>query len=137
MAAVNLTDVERAFRDGWGADTCCPDDLHLWHEANPSRGQCAATTLVVHDLLGGELILAKAYRAGRQRGYHWWNRLPCGVELDLTREQFDGDEVVGEGRRLVRPPGQPRRYNEQYVLLRARVFGRIDRSSPLASVRST
>jgi hypothetical protein len=41
------------------------------------------TALVVQDQLGGDLV-----RARIDGESHYWNRLPSGQELDLTREQF-------------------------------------------------
>ena len=31
---------------------------------------------------------------GSRQGHQYWNRLPGGVEVDLTREQFAPDEVL-------------------------------------------
>jgi hypothetical protein len=59
-------------------------------------------------------------------GVHYWNRLPDGTELDLTREQFACHEVVQQPRTLSRPPGLPRRAAEQYLTLRRRVFLALD-----------
>ena len=58
---------------------------------------------------------------GSRQGYHWWNRLPDGREVDLTREQFAPHEVVQQPRVVPRPPGPPTRGAEQYVRLRAAV----------------
>lgn len=75
-------------------------------------------------------VLDKALRAswvgdvhhgGEQHGFHWWNQLPSGVELDLTREQFRDGQTVTAARVVKRPPGPlPRRW-EEYLLLRERV----------------
>jgi hypothetical protein len=34
---------------------------------------------------------------------HFWNRLPDGRELDLTRDQFQDGQVVGSPREVERP----------------------------------
>jgi hypothetical protein len=49
---------------------------------------------------------------------HYWNRLGGGVELDLTREQFTGGEVVGEPEVVARPAdtGQGRLAGQYRVL---------------------
>ena len=107
-------------RAGWAADTCDPVDLP-WSPSNPSRGQCGVTALVLHDHLGGELLVAEVLRDdGSRQGWHTWNRLPDGTEVDLTREQFAADEHVQEPR-VVQRGGPPRRCAEQYARLRARV----------------
>ena len=117
-----LDDLRTALRDAWSRDTCDDVDLPDWTPQNPARGQCGATALVVHDLLGGELLLAEVLRTdGSRQGVHWWNRLPGGRELDLTREQFAPHELVQEPRVVDRPPGAPRRCAEQYLRLRAAV----------------
>jgi hypothetical protein len=58
-------------------------DPERWSRQNPALGQCAVTALVVQDLFGGDLLRAHV------RGVsHYWNRLPSGEEIDLTRQQF-------------------------------------------------
>ncbi|MGY1436793.1 YunG family protein [Streptomyces reniochalinae] len=122
--------LEWALRESWGADTCSPDDLARagWSPANPSWGQCDVTALVVHDLLGGELMCGEVYAAnGEQQGFHWWNRLPGGREIDLTRDQFRAGQVVTEGVTVPRPVGRPLRRAAEYTLLRGRVRARLGR----------
>ena len=122
MLLTSLTSIESAIRAGWSPDTCDPVDLQDWTPTNPARGQCGVTALVVHDLLGGQLLVAEVVRSdGTRQGIHWWNRLSAGVEVDLTREQFTDDEVVRAPEEVERPPGEPRRLREQYRLLRDRV----------------
>jgi hypothetical protein len=113
--------LDSVFRAAWSADTCDPASLP-WSSHNPARGQCGVTTLVLHDLLGGEMLLADVHDAGRKTGHHYWLRLPGGVEVDLTRDQFLPREIVGPARVVLRPPDAPRRCREQYELLRDRVF---------------
>ena len=80
------------------------------------------TALVVQDLLGGDLLCAEVHWLdGRRQGVHYWNRLPAGVDVDLTREQFGAGELVGEPEVVVRAPGPPRRCREEYLLLHQRV----------------
>ena len=119
----SLREIDRAFRASWGVDVCeDPADVPRWSPANPSRGQCGPTALVLNDLLGGDLCVAEVHGPdGTRQGFHWWNRL-AGVDIDLTREQFGADELVQEPRVLARPPGPLRRGEPQYRLLRARVL---------------
>ncbi|MGY1608187.1 YunG family protein [Geodermatophilus sp. SYSU D00700] len=119
-------DVVAAVRAAWCRETCDDSDLADWSPQNPARGQCGATALVLHDLLGGDLLLAEVLLPdGSRQGVHWWNRLPDGREVDLTRGQFAPTEVVQEPRVVVRPPGLPRRNRDQYLRLRAAVLGRL------------
>ncbi|WP_189131410.1 YunG family protein [Wenjunlia tyrosinilytica] len=121
MVPWTLSDIERALRSSWTADICSPDDLPQWHPGNPARGQCDITALVVHDLLGGELILGEVHVNGVRRGHHWWNRLSTEVEIDLTREQFEPDEVVTNARLIERPRGPLGRREREYEELRRRI----------------
>ena len=126
---LTLASIENIIRGSWGPDTVDPDDG--WSEDNPSRGQCDVTTLVVHDLLGGDLLAADVYLDGDRIEGHMWNRLPSGFEIDLTRDQFKHGEVIGEP--LVRPrpkkwdPHHPRHHRyEAYVVLANRVRARFE-----------
>ena len=86
----NLLVLDKALRACWAADTCSPDDLDRAGRQidNPACGQCDITALVVNDIFGGYLMVGEVHLDGEQHGFHWWNRLSSGVELDLTREQF-------------------------------------------------
>jgi hypothetical protein len=123
MADVLQEDLEAAVRAAWALDTCDPVDADDWSAANTSRGQCGSTALLIHDLLGGELVIAEVVRSdGSRQGVHYWNLLSGGTELDLTREQFADDEVIRQPRVLRRPAGLPNRCAEQYLTMRHRVF---------------
>ncbi len=66
-------------------------------------------------------MLGDVHDAGQPAGYLWWNRLPSGIDLDLTLEQFTGGQTVTGARVVQRPVGPlPRRW-EEYLLLRDRV----------------
>jgi hypothetical protein len=120
---VSRQELEAAVRAAWALDTCDPVDADDWTVANPSRGQCGSTALTVHDLLGGDLLIAEVIRSdGSRQGVHYWNLLPDGTELDLTREQFADDEVIQQPRIQHRPAGLPSRCAEQYLTLRHRIF---------------
>ncbi|HZP74435.1 MAG TPA: hypothetical protein VFA97_13775 [Gaiellaceae bacterium] len=116
--------LEQAIRESWAEDTADPDDG--WNPDNPSRGQCDVTSLVVNDLFGGDLLAADVYRDGERIEGHMWNRLPSGIDVDLTREQFRNGEVIGEPRVRPRPPNidpsHPRYHRyEAYLVLAERV----------------
>jgi hypothetical protein len=124
MTPWNLLDLDKALRASWAADTSSPDNQTDWEPGNPAWGHCDITALIVHDIFGGDLVFGEVYLDGDQRGFHWWNRLPSGVELDLTREQFRDGQIVNAARVVERPPGPLRRWDE-YLLLRKRVIGHI------------
>ncbi|WP_116116001.1 YunG family protein [Austwickia chelonae] len=126
-------DIERlapVIRDAWGPDTCYPYAREQWSVANPSREQCGMTALVIHDLLGGDLLLGEVFVDGRKTGYHYWNRLPDGTVVDLTAEQFTAEESVVGYQVVERPSGRPRHFAEPYFVLRARVLEALDRTHP-------
>jgi hypothetical protein len=123
VTPLTLADIEAAIRRAWSVETCDPVDVADWSTANPSRGQCGVTALTVHDLLGGDLLEAEVlYPDGSRQGYHYWNRLPGGLDVDLTAEQFSATEVVQPPKVVARQPGPPARYPEQYELFRTRVL---------------
>jgi uncharacterized protein len=123
MAPWTLSDIERAFRASWATDTCSPDDVEraAWQPDNPAWGHCDITALLLSHILGGDLIVGEVYSGGVQHGYHWWNRLSGGLEVDLTREQFRHGQIVTAQRVVKRPDGRPARRYEEYRLLRSRV----------------
>lgn len=120
MASVSLVLLTTALNAAWGSDTCAPEDIEDWSAANPARGQCATTAVVVHDYFGGDLVRGEVHVRGEQVDYHWWNRLPDGSEIDLTRVQFSAYESVIGGVYVPRPTGQTR-LDREYALLAARV----------------
>ena len=136
MIPWTLNDIEGALRASWAGDTCSPDDLERagWRPDNPAWGHCDISALVLHDLLGGDLVLGDVHIHGNPHGYHWWNRLADGTEIDLTREQFRDGQVITSPRVVVRPPGPPARRNREYELLRERVSARLGQLPPRIGV---
>jgi hypothetical protein len=123
-----LAELEQAIHEAWSADTA--DGDNAWSPENPGCGQCDITSLVVHDLVGGELLAADVFHDGERVEAHMWNRLPSGVEVDLTREQFKRGEVIGEPTVRQRPAeldtSHPRFFRyEQYLVLAERVRRRL------------
>lgn len=118
---LTLTGLESAIRASWSLETCDPIDQPSWTPDEPSLGHCAVTALVVHDLLGGELLEAEVDHAdGSHQGFHYWNRF-VGVDVDLTRRQFARGEVVLAPHLIERLPSVPWLAQEQYVIFRDRV----------------
>ncbi len=118
MSELSRDDLEAAVRAAWALDACDPADAAEWSSASPARGQCGPTALTVQDLLGGDLLIADVLRTdGSRQGVHYWNLLPDGTELDLTRQQFASNEVIQEPRISSAPQGcrsvRPRRDNLQ------------------------
>jgi len=80
-----------AIRSSWDSTTTSTPDE--WEPvANPARGQCVPTALVVQDNLGGNLErLATTYNERRET--HYRNILPDGTVLDLTRSQYPDEQI--------------------------------------------
>jgi hypothetical protein len=118
---LTLEGVQAAIRASWSLESCDPTDAAVWTPENPSRGQCAVTALVVHDLLGGQLLEAEVRNHdGSPQGFHYWNRL-ADVDVDLTRSQFREGEVIEEPQLIDRLPSAPWLAHEQYLAFRERV----------------
>jgi hypothetical protein len=126
---IDLETLRPILRAAWGLDTCDPHDEGDWHPGNPARGQCGVTALIIQDLLGGDLILGEVFAGETKTGYHYWNRLPDGREVDLTAGQFHPGEVIVGAEVQQRPPGPPRRCRQQYETLRQRVLTALDDSA--------
>src|SRR6476646_2287485 len=87
MPTWTWSEIEAAVRSSWGPDTAfASTDYMARGSGRPSRGQCGTTSLVIQDLLGGDLMVADVEYEDRMEGVHYWNVTPNGVEVDLTRE---------------------------------------------------
>jgi hypothetical protein len=91
---------------------------------SPLVGHCNAMAYVVQSRLGGEIVEG---RAGKER--HMWNRLPSGVEVDLTSDQYGGDGFT--------PVASPRRdvparaaVNKRFAVFRDRVVRQLEGGRP-------
>jgi hypothetical protein len=113
----DLDEVVRALKASWDAETSSDP---TWAASDPSRGQCAVSALVIQDEFGGDLI-----RAVVEGVSHYWNRLPNGSEVDVTRDQFDRWYPIDEA---VRDRAYVLSFAEttaRYATLRRRVHDRL------------
>lgn len=53
-----------------------------WSLDNPAKGQCGVTSLVVQDILGGDIK-----KTFLDEGWHFYNVIN-GERMDFTKEQF-------------------------------------------------
>jgi hypothetical protein len=85
--AETLTRLRKALLKSACAETSCsPDGYRRKKIKSPLYLHCAAAATVVKAVLGGDIV------TGRVKGVpHYWNRLPDGIEVDLTSCQFGGD----------------------------------------------
>lgn len=86
--AIRIKELASAIRPARSAETSADE---AWTLERPSLGQCAVTSLIVQDSLRGELLRSSVGGIS-----HYWNRLPDGTEVDLTRDQFDFFELDSE-----------------------------------------
>ena len=100
MKKITLEILKKALEKSWSAETS--SDPSNWTSENPAWGQCAVTALIIQDCFWGDLLRA----AIEGIGSHYWNQLPDGSEIDLTKIQFLTAVVI--------PPGETR--TREYVL---------------------
>jgi hypothetical protein len=77
-----LTKIRNALRDSWSGDTCI-----IFEEEYPYYGQCAQTSIVIHEQFGGEILRTKGWPNDKGHGRHFYNRID-GERYDFTAEQF-------------------------------------------------
>lgn len=70
--------VQRALRKAWSLSTASQ-----WTADNPAAGQCNVTSLLIHELFGGDLL-----KTPLSAGDHFYNRIE-GRRYDFTASQFD------------------------------------------------
>jgi hypothetical protein len=96
---VDLQEIKELLEKSWSEKTT--SEPKYWTKENPAWGQCAVTALVVQDFFGGELLRGlfkfKDTKSVEFVGSHYWNRLPDGTEVDLTRCQFPEDVEISIG----------------------------------------
>lgn len=76
--AIDIDSFAERLRSAWALETSS-----LWLPENPARGQCGVTTLVAHDLFGGEIL-----KTVLQEGPHFYNKIG-GHRFDFTSAQFE------------------------------------------------
>lgn len=90
---METTVLSQAVRSSWSAETSYIEDE--WNSENPARGQCAVTSLVVQDYMGGDILRARTF-CGNQRESHFYNCMEDGTTVDLTAEQYPTEQAFEE-----------------------------------------
>ncbi len=80
-----LEELKKVIEISWSKETCYPTLQDTWNKQNPSIGQCAITTLIVNDFLGGKIMRTMCNGIS-----HYYN-LVNGKVVDLTVSQFEGE----------------------------------------------
>ena len=70
--------IQGTLRKSWSLATSSK-----WTMQNPAAGQCNVTSLLIHELFGGDLL-----KTPLLQGDHFYNRIG-GVRHDFTESQFD------------------------------------------------
>jgi hypothetical protein len=87
------------------------------------------SSLVVQDYLGGIVWCCDVCIDGNKVGAHYTNQLPDHSIVDLTSEQFDPKEELGQAYPIERQRMQPSRFRaDRYEILRKRVAELVGRS---------
>jgi hypothetical protein len=81
----SLHDIATALKTAWSVDTTY--SANDWNEENKARGQCVASSLVVQDYLGGDL-LRYSIDGKDLHETHYVNKLDNGVIVDTTASQY-------------------------------------------------
>ena len=118
---MNLRELELCLESSWGRDTCYSSMREGWSRDNPANGQCTATSLVVKDYFGGDIIFCFAITPNGGREPHFFNRLKDG-DVDLTRRQFPDGTVFVEERVMEKEHilSMPNGVTDRYTILKER-----------------
>ncbi len=103
-------DMADLIRAAWDEDTAHGSE---WTKDTPSRGQAAATALLVNDMTAMPVIRGRARRPDGTLANHYWNQ-----GLDLTADQFP------EGTTFTATPGLQGRAARDYLTAFPPVFKR-------------
>jgi hypothetical protein len=117
---MNITSLKKALVKSWNKNTCYPPMEKEWTEKNPAYGQCYVTALIVNDYFGGKILKAK-FNNGTG---HFWNLIE-DKEIDLSKSQFDENEVIPKpkiySREEIESKSKYEEYNRRYKILKKRV----------------
>lgn len=84
---MDIQEIIEKLRVSWSAETAF--EASAWTPDNPARGQCAVSSLLVQDLLGGEIVrFAVEYHGAHEK--HFANSVNGGL-IDTTMSQYGGE----------------------------------------------
>lgn len=121
--AVDIEKIKEALVLSWSLESSSK-----WSKANPSKGQCGVTTLVVNEIVGGDIKKTKL-----PDGWHFYNFLK-GKRYDFTTYQFK-EAVYYMDIPSTREEAYKDTNEKQYNSLKESVFNNLKSSSIKGSVR--
>jgi len=89
---VTLAVITNALRVAWSKDTSSDKG---WSSGNPASGQCAVTTCIIQDYLGGEIQHTTATLKDGTKISHYYNNLNS-ADIDVTKQQFPEGTTFAE-----------------------------------------
>lgn len=96
----------------WCQNTCYEKLREKWNKNNAAIGQCYVSSMLFHDIFGGEIFKIKLNNGIS----HYFNRLN-GIDYDFTKSQFIDEKFVGNVEHVDR---EFMELNDRYFLLRNR-----------------
>lgn len=106
-------------------------DANDWSPNNTARGQCVVSSLIVQDILGGQLQKMKVTYNGIDES-HYRNILPNGMIIDTTKSQYPNNQIMetadinlGEFNTLREKLFSQANTEKRYKLLRASVLQKL------------
>ena len=114
---VDESKLEIALKNSWTKETSSsPKD---WTCDNPAFGQCAVTSLIVNDYLGGEIVWANVVLPDGKEISHYFNKIN-GTERDFTKVQFPFGTAISKGVPKTKEFPSTRDYILSYLITQTR-----------------
>jgi hypothetical protein len=122
---IDESQLELALKNSWSKETSL--DPENWTPENPALGQCAVTSVIVNDYLGGEIVWANVILPDGRQVSHYFNKIN-GIEKDFTKTQFPEGTVIPNGIPKTKGYSSTREYilsypktQQRYELLKQKV----------------
>ncbi len=122
---ISESELELTLKNSWTRESS--SDPENWTSDNPAWGQCAVTSLIVNDYLGGEIVWANAILPDGRGISHYFNKIN-GLEKDFTRTQFPTGTTIPLGIPKTKEFSSTREYilsyattQQRYELLKHRI----------------
>ena len=110
-----LCEVQKCLVTAYNSETCHPSYVSKWSPERPIVGQCAITSVYLHETFGYDIY---DVMVGRSR--HFFNKMSDGTIVDLTAEQFDC-EINYEFARKRNPKDVIKSVKDRYEILKTRM----------------